>query len=131
VTRIGELSNAEFADLEATFTEDGPVCPICALETLRQALSGLVFDAPPKVVSKAVRKELAGLLYRATSALVTHRADAENDEQGGTEGLKQQQAALMSLQFSCCVLRTADRGASGGLFWAWGPPFPAASGQRR
>ena len=69
--RIDELSDAEFAELEATFTEDGPVCPIGALESLRQVLSGLVFDAHP--MSESVREQLAGLLYLATRALVAQR----------------------------------------------------------
>jgi hypothetical protein len=71
VIRIDKLSDAEFAELEATFTEDGPVCPIGALESLRQVLSGLVFDTHP--MSESVREQLAGLLYLATRALVAQR----------------------------------------------------------
>jgi hypothetical protein len=77
MTRIDDLSDAEFMKLQAEYGDSLPICPICTLEDVRHLLLAL---AAGDAVSDEVKSAIAPILYAVTGALVTDRT---MEEQGG------------------------------------------------
>ncbi len=75
--RIDDLSEAEFMKLQAEYADSLPICPICALEDVRQLLLELVTG---HAVSDEVKNALASVLDAVTGALVTDRTMAEHGD---------------------------------------------------
>ena len=76
---IAEMEDDDFMKLQTLYTSELR-SPICTLEDARQVLSWIVFEAPKKDMSDGVRHALEGLLFIVTGALVSNRAEAEQDE---------------------------------------------------
>jgi len=74
---IAEMEDDDFMKLQTLYASE---LPICTLEDARQVLSWIVFEAPKEDVSDGVRHALEGLLFIVTGALVSNRAEAEQDE---------------------------------------------------
>jgi hypothetical protein len=77
---IAEMEDDEFMKLQTLYASELPIYPICTLEDARQVLSWIVFEAPKKDMSEGVRHVLEGLLFIVTGALVSNRAEAEQEE---------------------------------------------------
>ena len=76
MTRIEDLSESEFMQLQAEYGEDLPICPICTLEDVRNVLLMLVSG---DAVSGEAQTALEQILYLVTGALVTDRTFAEQN----------------------------------------------------
>jgi hypothetical protein len=74
MSRIDDLTDAEFMKLQAEYGESLPVCAICTLEDVRHLLQELMAG---DAVSDDVKSALAPVLYAVTGALVTDRTMAE------------------------------------------------------
>jgi hypothetical protein len=81
VTPISDMPPDEFMNLQALYTAELPICPICSLETVRHVLSELTFGTPQEAMVDGVRQALSEVLFLVTGALVSERTDAEQDDQ--------------------------------------------------
>jgi hypothetical protein len=77
---ISDLPADEFMRLQAAYGADLPICPVCTLEDVRHVVSAIIFEAPKNAMSEGVRQTLEQVLYVVTGALVSNRAEAEQDE---------------------------------------------------
>ena len=77
MSRIDDLSDAEFMKLQAEYGDSLPVCPICTLEDVRHLLLELVAG---DAVSGEVKSALTPVLYAVTGALVADRTMAEQGD---------------------------------------------------
>jgi hypothetical protein len=77
MSRIDDLSAAEFMKLQAEYGESLPICPICTLDDVQHSLLALVSDG---AVSDEVKNALAPVLYAVTGALVTDHTMAEQGD---------------------------------------------------
>ena len=75
--KVDDLPPADFARFQQVFGADEPICPHCALETLRQMLMGFATTAPDADMSMPVRSALVDLAMLATAALVNIRVEVE------------------------------------------------------
>ena len=74
------MEDDDIMKLQTLYASELPICPICTLEDARQLLSWIVFEAPKEDVSDGVRHALEGLLFIVTGALVSNRAETEQEE---------------------------------------------------
>lgn len=73
---ISDIPDDEFMRLQAAYGAD---LPICTLEDVRHVVSAMIFEAPKDAMSEGIRQTLEQVLYVVTGALVSNRAEAEQD----------------------------------------------------
>ena len=78
---VADMEADDFMKLQSLYAAELPICPICTLEDARQLLSWVVFEASKDETSEGVRQAMEGLLFIVTGALVSNRAEAEQDDQ--------------------------------------------------
>jgi hypothetical protein len=78
---ISDMPGDDFMKLQSLYAADLPINAECTLEDARQVLNWLLFEAPKDETSERVRYVLDRLLLIVTGALVSHRTDAERDDQ--------------------------------------------------
>jgi hypothetical protein len=78
---ISDIPDDDFMKLQSLYEAELPICPICTLESVRHAVSDVVFGAPKSELSDSLRHMMEEVLFLVTGALVSERTDAEQDDE--------------------------------------------------
>jgi hypothetical protein len=65
--------------LQAASADELPICSVCTLEGVRALLDSML-EAPDSVISDTVKPAIAAAFRAVVGALVSERADMEQDE---------------------------------------------------